>query len=109
MLLFNQMQETEITEEDLKNVLNVMVKSFDDDLYALKEEELESRWFWSWNEKYSVEYNTYEFFYLLKSYGSSCKRWEEKHNGYICVVERVRDKYLMPKIDEFLKILKEKQ
>lgn len=99
-----------VSKDDLENVLNYMVKSFDDDLYALSEDELrKDRWFWNWDEKYSIKYNTYKFFDLLNLYRISCRKWEEKHNGSMCVVERVRDKYLMPKIEEFLEILKEKQ
>jgi hypothetical protein len=103
------MEEVTVNEELLGQVINNLVKSFDDELFNLKENELESRWFWNWNDEHSVNYNTYEFFDLLGLYQRSCRRWEEKHNGYICVVGRVRDKYLIPKIEGFLKILKEKQ
>lgn len=41
-------------------------------------------------------------------YARSCQRWEEIHNGYVCVVERVRDKYIIPKIKEFEQIVYEK-
>lgn len=39
-------------------------------------------------------------------YAHFCEKWEEQKNGRCCVVERVRDKYLMPKIKEFLKAIK---
>ena len=50
----------------------------------------------------SKEWNLYKFSDALEMYKSRCRRWEEHHNGSSCVVERVRDKYLMPKIKDFL-------
>lgn len=49
----------------------------------------------------------YEFFDMLELYKHFCSDWEEMHHGHVCVVERVRDKYLMPKIKEFQAQLKE--
>ncbi len=102
--------EVAINEKVLGEVITNLSKSFDDELFELKEEELDCRyWHWKWEDQYSVTYNTYQFFDLLELYSGFCRRWENHHNGYICIVGRVRDKYLMPKIEEFLKILKEKQ
>lgn len=66
---------------------------------------LELSWFFKYDISKSEEWNTYHFYSMLKLYESRCRRWEELHNGTFCVVERVRDKYLIPKITEFLKEL----
>ena len=92
-----------VTEKDIGNVITSMMKSFDDELFQKTEAELEENWFFKWDDKASLEWNTYQFHDLLKLYSSFCRRWEEKHNGSCCVVERVRDKYLMPKIRQFVK------
>lgn len=72
------------------------------DLYATPEEELGRYFYWRWDESRSVEWNLYEFSDLLEMYKRTCRRWEEHHNGSCCVVERVRDKYVMPRVKEFL-------
>ena len=95
----------EVTEKDLGDLITTMSKSFDDELYGKEAAELEEYWHFRWNEKSSLEVNTYRFHDALKLYGNFCRRWEEKHNGSLCVVERVRDKYLMPKIREFVRQL----
>ena len=90
------------TKEDMGYVLTNLAKTFDDKLIALTERELEQRWYFKWDEKASIEWNTYKFSDMLEMYKRSCRRWEDNHNGSCCVVERVRDKYLMPKVREFL-------
>jgi hypothetical protein len=102
------MDDKPIDKELLSQVITKLANSFDDELFSLKEEELESKWYWNWNDEYSIRYNTYNFYDLLNLYEYSCRKWEEKHNGIVCVVERVRDKYLMPKIEIFLEILEKK-
>jgi len=71
----------------------------------MTEGDLEKSYFFRWDESATTEWNAYQFHVLLKLYGSRCRKWEELHNGYCCVVERVRDKYLLPKIREFLATL----
>ena len=93
----------EVTEKDISDVITSMAKRFDDELFQKTEEELEENWFFKWDDSASLEWNTYNFHDMLKLYGSFCRRWEEKHNGSRCVVGRVRDKYLMPKIKQFVK------
>lgn len=95
-----------VTKKDIENALVSMTKRFDDELFALTEEELASQWYWSWDKTKSAEWNTYTFNKMLELYRSNCRRWEEHHNGSCCVVERVRDKYLMPRIKEFLECVK---
>jgi hypothetical protein len=97
--------ETNITEKDIGDTIKAMANRWDAELYALTENELETQWLFKWDSSASVEWNTYKFHDLLGLYGRQCRRWEERHNGTCCVVERVRDKYLMPKIREFLHIL----
>lgn len=87
--------------EDLGNVIKSFVKTFDEETVNRSQEELESYWFFKWNETKTVEQNIYEFYKMLGLYESQCRKWEEHHNGSCCVVERVRDRYLMPKIKEF--------
>jgi hypothetical protein len=94
-----------VTDEELANVITGMAQCFNDELYSKTESELEENWFFEWDNSASLEENTYNFYDMLKLYGNFCRRWEEKHNGSICVVERVRDKYLMPKIREFVRHL----
>lgn len=92
----------EITGEDVGKVLASMASSFDAELCALPENELESRYHFKWDAAAGIEWNTYKFSDMLEMYKRACRRWEEHHNGGCCVVERVRDKYLMPKVREFL-------
>lgn len=94
-----------VTKNDIETALVSMVNRFDAELFALTEEEVASQWYWSWDDKKSVEWNTYQFFNMLNIYKQQCRRWEEHHNGSCCVVERVRDKYLIPKITQFLECL----
>ena len=92
----------ELPVEGIGYILTNIAKTFEDELIALTERELEQRWYFKWDEKASIEWNTYKFSDMLEMYKRSCRRWEENHNGSCCVVERVRDKYLMPKVREFL-------
>jgi len=92
-------------KKDIGNVLTSMAKSFDDDLLGKTEEELKEEWYWYWEENKSIEWNTYKFSDILELHKKLCRRWEEHHNGSCMVVERVRDKYVMPRIREFLETL----
>jgi hypothetical protein len=94
--------QTETTKETIGEVLTSMVSRFDAELLATPESELEKRWHFQWDDKASIEWNVYKFSDMLESYKRSCRKWEDHHNGSCCVVERVRDKYLMPKVREFI-------
>lgn len=98
----------EITPDLLKGVMLDIVKRADDELFSKSENEVAMEWWWKWDEKMSVAWNVYKFSDMLELYKRRCKKWENHHNGYVCVVERVRDKYLMPRIKEFLIHLKGK-
>jgi hypothetical protein len=91
-----------ITEKDIGSAIKMIAQKFDDELFQKTETELEENWFFKWDDSASIEWNTYKFHEMLKLYGSICRRWEERHNGSCCVVERVRDKYLMPKIKQLV-------
>lgn len=98
---------SKITEKDIKNTIKALVRSFDDELANQSQEDLEKYWFFKWQADASDETNLYNFHDMLNLYGSHCRRWEEKQHGICCVVERVRDTYLRPKIRQFLEILSE--
>ena len=86
---------------ELEQVLTSLTRRLDAELLALSERELAERWFFRWNPAASLEWNLYKFSDSLEMFKRSCRQWEEHHNGGGCVVERVRDKYLMPKIRAF--------
>lgn len=94
--------KTQITPTLLKGVMLDIVKRADDELFSKSESEVAGEWWWKWNEKMSVAMNVYEFSDMLELYKRRCEQWEGHHYGTCCVVERVRDKYLMPRIKEFL-------
>ena len=91
-----------VTKEALDGVVTGIIASANAELRAMTKEDLESRWFFRWDDAVAPEWNLYQFHKMLDLYGGFCRRWEEMHNGSCCVVERVRDTYLMPKIREFI-------
>lgn len=91
-----------VASEDIEQVLTSIASRFDEELLSTPESELEKNWHFKWDETTSIEWNTYKFSDMLEMFKRSCRRWEEHHNGSGCVVERVREKYLMPKIRGFL-------
>ena len=96
-----------ITTTQIGEVVHGLAASFDADLLALTQEEIAAEWYWAWEEDRSKEWNTYQFSDLLELHKRRWRRWEEHHKGHICVVERVRDKYVMPRVHEFLAALSE--
>lgn len=93
-------------KEALHDIMTNIVKRSDEELFALSEDELAAKWFYEWDDKYTTAWNIYEFSDQLEMYKRRCRRWEEHHNGSCCVVERVLDKYLMPRINDFAAELK---
>ena len=91
----------EVTAEGIKGVLNGLVSSLNAEIQQATQQDLEKYWHFEWDATASLERNVYQFHKMLDLYGGFCRRWEEHHNGHCCVVERVRDTYLMPKIREF--------
>ncbi|MEN3067868.1 hypothetical protein [Uliginosibacterium sediminicola] len=90
-----------VTKEGIAKVLEGLVSSLNADIQQATQQDLEKYWHFNWDDSASLESNLYDFHKKLDLYGSFCRRWEETHNGHCCVVERVRDTYLMPKIREF--------
>lgn len=90
---------------ELANTLAGMAARAQDELLAKSPDELADEWFWVWDPSRSVEWNTYEFTKVLELHKKRWRRWEEHHHGVCCVVERVRDTYVMPRIREFLAAL----
>lgn len=91
-----------VMQEQIGEVLTSLVASSDKALLELSEVELYGQWLWQWDDNCSIEWNTYKFSDMLEIHKRRCRRWEEQHNGNCCVVERVRDKYLMPRVREFV-------
>lgn len=91
----------EVKHEQIAAAITGMLASGDAELQQIGQADLERYWHFHWDDTATLERNIYEFHDMLELYGSFCRRWEEKHNGTCCVVERVRDTYLMPKIREF--------
>ena len=91
--------------EKIGEVLNNITSSSESKLGAMSAEAIIAEWLWQWDEKKNAEWNTYEFNKALELHRWRWRRWEEMHNGSCCVVERVRDKYVMPRVREFLAAL----
>ena len=91
----------QITEADIGKALTGLLRRVEAEYQTMTEADLASRWYFRFEEDKPIAWNMYQFHGCLTLYGGSCRRWEELHNGSACVVERVRDKYLMPKIKEF--------
>ena len=93
---------TELTKENIENVLDSILSSAKYELVNKTQAQLEDYWYFVYEPTKSKEWNLYKFTKALELYKSQCRKWEEHHNGNACVVERVRDKYLMPKIKSFV-------
>lgn len=96
------MEDREITQKDIAAVCGGILSRAQEELRSMTQEDLERYWFFEYNVCDSKEWNLYRFHSLLELYRGHCRRWEEMHHGSCCVVERVRDKYLMPKIEQFI-------
>lgn len=90
-----------VTEEDIGNAFAGIRQRMDAEYAAMSQADLERKWHFRFDPEKSLTLTLYEFNDALDSYRWSCRRWEEMHNGMTCVVERVRDTYLLPKIREF--------
>ena len=95
-----------VTKEAVEDVLTSIASRCDAELYAKTREELEEYWFFTYDPGKTVALNLYHFHDMLRLYGGFCCRWEEHHCGVYCVVKRVRDKFLMPKIEAFAERIK---
>ena len=94
-----------VTKEQIGEVLTGFAERANTELLALSADEIAAEWYWRWEDERSIEWNTYKFSDILELHKRRWRRWEEHHNGSCCVVERVRDKYVMPRVREFLAAL----
>lgn len=92
-----------VTPEAIHDVLTHIVSKSHTELLVLTQDELKARWYFRIDPKASPAWNLYKFSDALEHYKRDCRKWEEHHHGSCCVVERVRDTYLMPRINEFLR------
>jgi hypothetical protein len=97
---------TTLTDDAIGEVLTGILRRAEAEYQTMTQADLEHRWYFQYNPDRSIAWNIYSFHGCLALYGGSCRRWEEIHNGSECVVERVRDKYLMPKIKAFEQLLR---
>lgn len=99
---------TDSDEDIFKKVVEDIYDRSRQEILSTPEEELCSKyWYFTFDASKSPEKNIYHFHKMLSIYQRSLRIWEEHHNGHACVVERVRDKYLMPRIAEFWRELSE--
>jgi hypothetical protein len=89
-------------KEEVSQVLIGIGMSWKTEIINTNKEDLDKFYFYKYDGSRTLEWNTYQFAEALDAFKRTCRTWEEHHNGYTCVVERVRDKYLMPKIKQFL-------
>lgn len=94
-----------LSENQIGEVITGISKRLDNDLLSTSADLIAAEWYWHWDKGQSVEWNTYKFSDILEMHKRRWRRWEEHHNGSFCVVERVRDKYVMPRVREFLDAL----
>ena len=97
-----------VTQEAIGEVMTGILSSVEAEFKAMSKDDLKKRWYFEHDPARSLAWTIYDFNKMLDLYSRSCRRWEEMHNGHSCVVERVRDEYLMPKIKEFEEILRER-
>lgn len=99
------MTNNDFTHKDVADVISGILTRTRVRLVEMNQVDLERFWFFQYDESRSKVANTYEFYKMLNLYGSKCRQWEDMHNGSACVVERVRDTYLLPKIEQFIRSL----
>lgn len=87
----------------VEELLTTLDQRFRDELLNCTQEEMEAKnWFFRFDPKSSLGQSLYEFHKALELLGSQARRWEEHHHGTRCVVERVAQKYLAPRIRQFI-------
>jgi hypothetical protein len=96
----------DINKEVIGEAITSILTRSEAELLALTTEQLQEQWYFRWDNGASVEWNLYKFNDALAMFKRRCRTWEEHHNGPSCVVERVREKYLMPHIREIVSLLR---
>ena len=97
--------DDEKIQSALDEIVPRLADAIDELLLAMTPEEIQAHWVWSWQEEASLWWNIYHFADTLELYKRHWEKWEEHHNGYICVVERVAEKYVKPRIDDFMRAM----
>lgn len=92
-------------EKEIRDVMTGIVTSHRNEVINTQQDQLDKFWYVKYDPTMSKAWNLYQFSQQLESFKRDCRTWEEHHNGHSCVVERVRDTYLMPKIKQFLEDL----
>jgi hypothetical protein len=82
----------------LQQAARAITAHADAHIRSLPQPALEDSWFFRWDATAPLDQNIYEFFDLLDLYARTCERWEHLHGGHVRLVERVRDRYVLPKI-----------
>ena len=80
------------------------LKSVADSIISMKAEE--PVFYFSWKDKDIDAKTVYEWLKAMETFRHSAREWEEQERGSVCVVERVRDKYLLEKCQELLDMIK---
>lgn len=93
-------------QKDIENACYSILEKSRIELLSKSQEQLEEYWYFDFHKKASTEWYTYEFFKALDLYSSFCREWEEERNGCVCLVERIREKYILPKIRIYLEHIK---
>ena len=88
-------------DDKLKQCFESLLCSLHDDLKSKKREDLEEYWHFTYDKEKPFIHNLYEFNECMDIYRDFCEKWEEIHNGCVCICERVRDNYIIPKCIEF--------
>jgi hypothetical protein len=94
-----------VNVREIEKAMKGFVEKSEADLLAMSADEIANEWWWTWLEWRTIEWNTYSFSSTLESHKRRWRKWEEHHHGSCCVVKRVRNKYVMPRIREFLAAL----
>jgi len=96
-------ESEKVLTESIGTVLAGVLGRDHQKLLATQESDLRKHyWFFKYEKDNSPRWNLYQFSQSLEHYRLRMRRWEEHHNGSLSVVERVRDKYLRPVLEEFI-------
>lgn len=85
------------------NTLSRIVQREQARVRAMTQCEVAATFHFEWRPEASLERNLYFLFDALERYRRQCRAWEEAHHGTQCVVERVRDTYLLPRLREIVR------
>jgi hypothetical protein len=98
----NAMTEPPPTQYKIAEVCNGVLSRRWVEIKRMSKDDLEKQWYFFYNKLRTKDQNVYDFHRALADYTRTCRDWETHHHGMECVIERVRDQYLMPRIKAFL-------